>query len=147
MATPKPRQSRKPAWAALALQAGRVFTPSAPVDESSLFAGRHSEVRRVIDVINQTGQHAIIFGERGVGKTSLANVLHDFLAGLRAQQIIAPRVNCDGGDSFPSAWRKAFKQVELIHTVPAAGFTTSPIESAYNPIALPGDDPITVDGV
>jgi Holliday junction resolvasome RuvABC ATP-dependent DNA helicase subunit len=32
-----------------------------------------------MDAINQQGQHVLIYGERGVGKTSLANVLSGFL--------------------------------------------------------------------
>src|SRR5262245_47987345 len=92
-------------------EVGRVFTPTAPIDERSLFAGRDSQVRRVVDAINQKGQHAIIFGERGVGKTSLANVLSSFLSG-QADIILAPRVNCDSDDTFDSVWTKVFEHIE-----------------------------------
>ena len=55
----------------LGIKVGDVFRPSAPVDEKALFAGREEQVRRVIDAIFQRGQHVMIYGERGVGKTSL----------------------------------------------------------------------------
>ena len=59
----------------LDFEAGKVFTPAVPVSERELFSGRIDQLRRVFDAINQHGQHAIIFGERGVGKTSLANII------------------------------------------------------------------------
>jgi MoxR-like ATPase len=54
---------------------GRVFSPGAPVDKYALFAGRREQVADVINAVNQRSQHVVLFGERGVGKTSLANVL------------------------------------------------------------------------
>src|SRR2546428_144579 len=47
-------------WQALALEAGRVFTPNTPIDAKSLFTGRVAQIRRVVDVIRQSGQHAIV---------------------------------------------------------------------------------------
>lgn len=107
-------------WIDLGLEAGRVFTPNTPIDERSLFAGRQTQLRRVVDVVNQKGQHGILFGERGVGKTSLSNVLSQFLSAQT--QVLAPRVNCDGADSYESVWRKVFDQIELLQQVPGIGF-------------------------
>lgn len=95
----------------LSLEAGRVFSPSAPIDERALFAGRRLQIRQVIDAVNQKGQHAIIFGDRGVGKTSLANVLVSFLPA--GEDVFSRRVNCDAGDSFDSLWKKVFEEVQL----------------------------------
>jgi Cdc6-like AAA superfamily ATPase len=53
------------------------FSPHAPIDDNALFGGRKKIVSRVIDTIFQRGRHAIIYGERGVGKTSLANIIKD----------------------------------------------------------------------
>jgi Cdc6-like AAA superfamily ATPase len=104
----------------LSMDAGRVFTPTSPVDEKSLFAGRTEQIRTIVDVIYQTGQHAIVYGERGVGKTSLVNVLSSFLS---LPSIVAPRVNCDSTDTYETIWRKAFEQVELNRKRPGMGFT------------------------
>lgn len=95
----------------IALQAGSVFAPTVPVSEQSLFAGRMGEIRRVVDAINQRGRHAVIYGERGVGKTSLANIISTKLTSGR--EIIAPRINCDGTDSFASLWKKVFSEIDL----------------------------------
>lgn len=123
-------------WDRLILDAGQVFTPNTPIDEKSLFAGRQSQIRRVIDVVNQKGQHAIIFGERGVGKTSLANVLASFLNMPAA--LLAPRINCDSTDTFDTVWRKVLSQVEVLHGAPAAGFAPGRAR-AMSTIDLLGD--------
>jgi Cdc6-like AAA superfamily ATPase len=97
----------------LAIEAGKVFSPTAPIDERALFAGRDAQVRLVIDAVNQKGQHAVIYGERGVGKTSLANVLASFL-GNPGSLIVSPRINCDARDTFESVWKKVFAEVALL---------------------------------
>jgi Cdc6-like AAA superfamily ATPase len=106
----------------LSFQAGRVYTPTTPIDERALFAGRRRQLQKVIDAISQKGQHAIIFGERGVGKTSLSNVLSSFL-GASGSIILSPRVNCDGQDTFDSIWRKVFDQITRTQLAQGTGFT------------------------
>ena len=59
----------------LVARATTVFQPRTPITTRELFAGRWSELMAVVDAVNQVGLHAVIFGERGVGKTSLANVI------------------------------------------------------------------------
>ena len=105
----------------LDLALAQAFSPAAPIDEKQLFAGRTDQLRTVIDAICQRGQHAILFGERGVGKTSLANVLSGFLEGI-GKPVVAPRVNCDGVDTFSTLWRKVFSQIELSRSVKEIGF-------------------------
>ena len=55
----------------------QAFTPSAPIDDLELFAGRLQQVQVVVNAVVQKGQHVALYGERGVGKTSLANILGD----------------------------------------------------------------------
>jgi Holliday junction resolvasome RuvABC ATP-dependent DNA helicase subunit len=100
---------------------GTVFTPSAPINGKALFAGRTTQVGQVINATSQRGQHVVIFGERGVGKTSLANVLSDFLQGV-AKTILAPRVNCDTGDDFSSLWQKVFSRIMVNQETQQIGF-------------------------
>jgi len=126
-----------------AIQAGRVFTPTSPIDERSLFSGRSQQVRLIVDVVNQKGQHAMLYGERGVGKTSLANVLASFLA---SQNVTAPRVNCDSLDTFSSVWKKVFEQVNLTATKPTRGLNvTDEVHSYKQADTLP--DSVTPDTI
>ncbi len=84
---------------------GRVFSPAAPIDTIDLFTGRAVQLKKVVDAVSTRGQHAIIYGERGVGKTSLANVLKDMLSGGEDATVI--KVNCVQEDTYEGAWRNA----------------------------------------
>src|SRR6185312_8608949 len=48
------------------------FSPSVEISEPARFAGRAELVRRLIDVLHTDGLSAIVFGDRGIGKSSLA---------------------------------------------------------------------------
>lgn len=92
---------------------GNVFSPATPINAKDLFAGRLKQVGAIIDAISQRGQHVILYGERGVGKTSLANVLSGFLE-TAAASIVAPHINCDSSDTYSSLWRKVFSRVHAV---------------------------------
>lgn len=111
----------------LALVASMVFKPHSPVSENEHFSGRREELRKVIDAINQDGQHAVIFGERGVGKTSLANILASRLHNTGGT-LISPHVSCSSGESFSSIWRQVFSEIEITKRVKRVGFTEEATE-------------------
>jgi len=71
------------------------------------------QIRQVVDAINQNGQSVLIYGERGVGKTSLANVIDDFYLSVANARIFAPHINCDADDTFTSIWTKIITQKDL----------------------------------
>jgi hypothetical protein len=87
------------------------FTPGSPIDSRDLFAGRKKQREKLMNTIFQKGEHAILFGERGVGKTSLANILFDFLVVIGKFNYQRARVNCAEGMDFDAIWRTAFKQL------------------------------------
>src|ERR1051325_3983073 len=90
---------------------GEVFRSSAPIDDQELFAGRNHELFSVIEAMQSAGQHAVIYGERGVGKTSLARVA---MKVAEAQSNpLAVRVNCDGNDSYDTLWIKVLDEIEI----------------------------------
>ena len=66
-----------------------------------------------MDAANQAGQHAIIYGERGVGKTSLANVISHFLQPFTSETIISARVNCYRDTTYRQIWEYLFREVGL----------------------------------
>ena len=135
-------------WKALSWEVSRVFTPAAPISEDELFAGRADQIDKAIDAINQRGQHAVVYGERGVGKTSLANVLSSRLVSRAGEQAIAPRVNCDATDDFSSLWKKVLENVKMTKTQPAAGFIDAPHEKTLTAAdAFPNDTDVTPDAV
>jgi Cdc6-like AAA superfamily ATPase len=90
-----------------------VFTPGAPINQLSLFAGRLDQVIDVMNAVGQRGQHVILYGERGVGKTSLANVLADIFHDRKMTTPRSVSVNCNTNDDFPSIWRKLLRNLDL----------------------------------
>lgn len=94
------------------LRAAHVFTPGAPVANRDRFAGRTDQVLSVLNGLGQPGKQVLIFGERGVGKTSLANVLHEFLTPIRSTAY-SVRIACSSSDSYTSVWTKVIEEIGL----------------------------------
>ena len=97
------------------------FRPSAPIDRRALFSGRTRQLGDLFDVADQPGQHAVVYGERGVGKTSLVSVAAEVLA---AADVLTARTTCDRSDDFESVWRKALG--EATSPSPARGSGSRP---------------------
>lgn len=53
------------------------FNASVPVNDRRGLAGRKKELTRLVDAVVKQHKHAIVFGPRGSGKTSLARVFGD----------------------------------------------------------------------
>lgn len=90
-----------------------VFTPGAPIDRPDLFAGRLDQVMTLFGVLSQKGQHAVLYGERGVGKTSLANILGDSFSGKMHTKVVPVRYNCGTKDTFTTVWRGLFRRMKI----------------------------------
>ncbi len=114
-------------WLRVRAIISKAFSPSAPIDQQELFAGRINEIDKVVEVITQRGQHAVIYGERGVGKTSLAAVMADLFPRL-GDDIRCVRVNCDRTDDFSTIWRKVFRSIQINQQVTPPGFNPDPTE-------------------
>ncbi|HWD25944.1 MAG TPA: AAA family ATPase [Rhizomicrobium sp.] len=107
MATKKPTSPDD--WIALEFEISTLFD-GAPIDEEDLFAGRASEVRKVLEAVLTRAKHAVLFGERGVGKTSLSNVFWKrFSKSLRS--FVVARVQAGPADSFSSLWIRALDEL------------------------------------
>lgn len=109
------------------IRLAEVFLPHTPIDQKSLFAGRIEQITAIADAVNQKGRHVILFGERGVGKTSLAKVFHDFLtpSALGDGNFIAPYVTCDTSVDYSSIWHRVFRQIEIAENRPRMGFVSA----------------------
>jgi Cdc6-like AAA superfamily ATPase len=106
-----PRPQAPEDWQARIYEALQLFSPGAPIDEEDLFAGRPMQIQRIIDTVLQRGLHAILYGERGVGKSSLANTFAKRIRG-GARSVTCISVNCHPRDDFSSIWRKVFRRLE-----------------------------------
>lgn len=88
------------------------FTPGAPVGRLEMLAGRVAQLTDVVSAVSMRGQHVGLYGERGVGKTSLATVLAEYFSDpARAGNLQIAIVNCTTEDSFSSIWRHVFAEL------------------------------------
>lgn len=95
----------------------RVFTPSAPIKERDFFIGRKRQLEKVRDAINTIGQHVVLYGERGVGKTSLANIMSHIYTNL-----YPVKITCERNATFQSLWSRVFSEIQYSQTVQGIGF-------------------------
>ena len=100
-------------WDALRAEMFDAFTPGAPIDEVALFAGRQEHIQRLRDTVVSKGRHAILFGERGTGKTSVVNVFH--IGWRDPRPVIYVYIQCLKADTFQTIWRKALRRI-VFHT-------------------------------
>lgn len=87
----------------------RIFTPHQPIHSVEWFFGRQALVKKLIEQINTPGQHALLYGDRGVGKSSLANVTAGLLKAIIKGKLYTKR--CDSQDSFESILAEPLKDV------------------------------------
>lgn len=77
------------------------FTPQKPIDNPDYFFGRMDEVDSIVDVLYQTAtgnpEHAIITGDRGIGKSSLLFQTKNIAEGSMA---LIEKFGIDTGESI-----------------------------------------------
>lgn len=122
----------------LQFEISQLFTPSTPIRMADLFAGRRRQIGQLIDAVAEPGRHAILYGERGVGKTSLSQVLALIVPSGR-QTVVHARKACSPGDTYQSIWRKFFKEMRLTLTVDGQSQITH-LNEFYNDRAIEVDD-------
>lgn len=87
-----------------------IFTPHQPIQSLELFFGRQKQVAALIEHLNTPGQHGLLFGDRGVGKSSLANIASELLlARFVSGKLFVKR--CDSTDSFLTVVEKPLMEV------------------------------------
>jgi len=100
----------------------QAFSPITPIQEKDFFFGRITQLEKVAEAINEKGQHAILYGERGVGKTSLANIMFASYTNL-----YPVKITCDRQDNFKTLWERAFESIQFSKTTDGIGFKSEKI--------------------
>jgi Cdc6-like AAA superfamily ATPase len=96
----------------------KTFSPTAPITQHEVFAGRKKQLELLDDAILQSGQHAVIYGDRGVGKTYLAMVARSI---AQDGGYFVSLVTCDSASTFASIWRQVFQEINLLNEDGSAG--------------------------
>ncbi len=107
MAPKKPSTAED--WFTLEFEITQLFD-GAPISEEDLFAGRQSEVRQVIETVFSRGKHVVLFGERGVGKTSLSNIFWKRFTS-RLHSFVVAKVQAGPHDNFSTLWIRALEEL------------------------------------
>lgn len=107
-----PRIKSDEEWQRLRFEAGRLFTPSTPIGIADLFAGRQPQIGKMIDTVAERGRHAIVYGEPGVGKTSLAQVIQ-YVIPYEREKIRYIRKSAFSSDTYSSIWLSIFRDIHV----------------------------------
>jgi DNA polymerase III delta prime subunit len=132
-----PEKMSEDDWAALDFEASQLFSPSKPINENDLFAGRKSQIRKFIEAVYESGKHLILFGEPGVGKTSLAKIFSQLFP-ESARHVFLCREQADPSDDYTSLWRKVFKDIHVRITRDGEDIL-EPLSSFYSNDIKPDD--------
>jgi hypothetical protein len=106
-------------WVQLELEVGRLFS-AAPLSPDGLrgpelreilYPGRASEVRLMMSAVRDPAKHILLYGERGLGKTSLSNTFWQSSNTVRSP-ILTARVQAEPFDSFSSLWSRALVEFQ-----------------------------------
>lgn len=87
------------------------FTPSQPVADRRLFAGREEVMKTVIRSIEDQRLHVVLYGERGIGKTSLMHILTQAASDAR---YIVVYTSCGANSNFDETFRAAAAEIPLL---------------------------------
>ncbi|HVC77542.1 MAG TPA: AAA family ATPase [Candidatus Micrarchaeaceae archaeon] len=104
------------------------FSPHSPINQVSFFSGRIDQIRAVADTVTTPGLHAVLYGERGVGKTSLTNVISQILSVVKGMS----RVQCSQQDSFEAVIRRSLAGVVWSEEKGPVGFTGASAKQVKN---------------
>jgi Cdc6-like AAA superfamily ATPase len=89
----------------------KVFTPHAPVKLQELLFGRTEALKQIIKQIHTPGAAPILFGDRGVGKTSIASIVQALINHSISDQknTYVGLKRCSSKETIASIFEKALK--------------------------------------
>jgi hypothetical protein len=87
-----------------------ILTPSQPVTEPKAFAGRRKVLSQLISAIEDQRLHVVLYGSRGMGKTSL---LHVLTQRARQARYLVVYGSCGVGTTFSDLFRSLCAEIPL----------------------------------
>ncbi|MEO6091800.1 MAG: ATP-binding protein [Novosphingobium sp.] len=88
------------------------FSPSLPITNPRLLAGRGEALQTLIRAIEDLRLHVIIYGERGIGKTSLLQILRQLAEEAKYQVVYH---SCGEDARFPEMFRAIASEIPLLY--------------------------------
>ena len=99
-------------FTAIRMKLRNAFTPSQPVSDRRLFAGRTDTLAQMISSIEDQRLHLVLYGERGIGKTSLLHMLSE---AAREARYIVVYLSCGSASQFNDTFRTAAGSIPLLY--------------------------------
>lgn len=119
----------------------KAFTPARPIMDPAMYAGRADLLQTVIRAIEDQYLHVVLFGPRGIGKTSTLHVL----CGIARESRYRVRyVSCGERTHFDGLFRAVLADLPLLFHEQYDP-TADEIEEGLSFADLLGNDPVTVD--
>ena len=103
---------RSDRFTAMRMKLRNAFTPSQPVSDRQMFAGRTEVLGAMIGSIEDQRLHLVIYGERGIGKTSLLHMLSE---AAREARYIVVYSSCGAASNFEETFRAAAADIPLLY--------------------------------
>ncbi|MCJ2180054.1 AAA family ATPase [Novosphingobium album (ex Hu et al. 2023)] len=94
------------------MQLRDAFTPSQPVSDLRQFAGRTELLDSLIRSIEDQRLHVVLYGERGIGKTSLLHVVSQL---AEEAQYLVRYVSCGEDSDFSTLMRSVVGTIPLLY--------------------------------
>lgn len=91
---------------------GRAFPVSQPVSDLRQFAGRRDLLSSVIRSIEERRMHVVLFGDRGIGKTSLLHILAHL---ARDARYLIRYSSCSASSTLDSTFRAIAEDIPLLY--------------------------------
>jgi len=88
------------------------FTPAQPISSAKRLAGRREILTAMIRAIEDQQAHVVLFGERGIGKTSLLHAMADL---SRRARYLVRYVSCSEEATFSEVFRSVLEEIPLLH--------------------------------
>lgn len=110
-ASDQPLSADEDRFAQARLRLRLAYTPSQPVIERSMFAGRNQVLAGVIRALEDERLHTIVYGERGIGKTSL---MHMIAQSAREARYLVSYISCGAASNFDEFFRAVAGDIPLL---------------------------------
>lgn len=88
------------------------FTPAQPVNDRAMFAGRRSLLEDLIVAVEDQRLHFVLYGDRGIGKTSILHVFSDLASDA---EYLVCYISCGDRMSFSDFARRVAQRIPLLY--------------------------------
>ena len=142
-ASDQPRYDRRSPLDLARFRLRDAFTPSHPIVQPEMFAGRSKVLQTLIRAIEDQRLHVIMYGERGIGKTSLLHILARL---AQDSKYIVRYTSCGEEADFNTIFRAILRDIPALYHKDIAP-TSHEIESGRTFEDLAGPEMLTVPQV